>query len=99
MLATASAVSRANMATSDWLRRFDFDRLFWSTPAEVTNGGGDGVSIKLPATQQCVYDGLGERIVEDVLNVSASILDDQPPSFVWSADLRCFNGLSSPPIS
>lgn len=78
VLATASAVSRANMATSDWLRRFDFDRVFWSNPGEqgkkggeTRPSGGEGLG-NVPATQQSVYEGLGARIVEDALNVSAA---------------------------
>ncbi|CAM9143392.1 unnamed protein product [Laminaria digitata] len=72
VLATASAVSRANMATSDWLRPFDFDKVFWSpnesTPNEPSKGDGEDGSASVFSTQQSVYEGLGERIVEDVLN-------------------------------
>ncbi|CAM9475926.1 unnamed protein product, partial [Ectocarpus sp. 13 AM-2016] len=69
VLATASAVSRANMATSDWLRPFDFDRVFWSPPNQL-NGGRekDSAWTSERATQQTIYEVLGERIVEDVLN-------------------------------
>ncbi|CAM9625553.1 unnamed protein product, partial [Ectocarpus sp. 8 AP-2014] len=69
VLATASAVSRANMATSDWLRPFDFDRVFWSPPNQL-DGGGEKYSTwtNERATQQTIYEVLGERIVEDVLN-------------------------------
>lgn len=77
VLATASAVSRANMATSDWLRPFDFDKVFWSpnesTPNEPSKGDGDDGSASVFSTQQSVYEGLGERIVEDVLNVSGPV--------------------------
>lgn len=67
-------VSRANMTTADWLRPFDFDRVFWSTPSVANKaGGGDGNEegvASSPATQRSVYEGLGDRIVEDALNVS-----------------------------
>lgn len=74
MLATASAVSRANMATSDWLRRFDFDRVFWSTPSQpdIAREEEDGSANK-HATQESIFEGLGERIVEDALNVSYAV--------------------------
>lgn len=71
VLATASAVSRANMATSDWLRPFDFDRVFWSIPGQAIKDGEDSVASE-QATQQEIFEGLGEKIVEDVLNVSVS---------------------------
>ena len=76
VLATASAVSRANMTTSDWLRPFEFDKVFWSTPDQSTpnepnRGDGEDGSANVFSTQQSVFEGLGERIVEDVLNVSA----------------------------
>lgn len=80
VLATASAVSRANMATSDWLRRFDYDRVFWSHPQsrkDATDEGGSTVEEEgadIPATQGSVYEGLGERIVDDAINVSANRL-------------------------
>lgn len=68
------------MATSDWLRPFDFDRVFWSTPNEPNNtpnestkGDGEQGSVNEFSTQQSVYEGLGERIVEDVLNVSGQV--------------------------
>lgn len=54
------------MATSDWLRPFDFDRVFWSNSTEESSA-----SLDLPATQQTLYEGLGAKIVEDVMNVSA----------------------------
>lgn len=73
VIATASAVSRANMATSDWLRPFDFDRVFWSAPSEPNTGNGEDGSANGFSTQQSVYEGLGERIVEDVLNVSGQV--------------------------
>lgn len=64
------------MATSDWLRPFDFDKVFWSapdgsTPNEASKNDGEDGSANEFSTQQSVYEGLGERIVEDVLNVSA----------------------------
>lgn len=64
------------MATSDWLRPFDFDKVFWSTPDQSTpneanKGDGEDGSATVISTQQSVFEGLGERIVEDVLNVSA----------------------------
>ncbi|CAM9186363.1 unnamed protein product, partial [Pylaiella littoralis] len=68
VLATASAVSRANMATADWLRPFDFDRVFWSTPSQTKGGSEEACSASERATQQSVFEGLGERIVQDVLN-------------------------------
>lgn len=74
VLATASAVSRANMATSDWLRPFDFDRVFWSIPGNTKKENGDGSLPSEQATQQTIFEGLGERIAEDVLNVSISAL-------------------------
>lgn len=70
VLATASAVSRANMATSDWLRPFDFDRVFWSIPGQAKKQAGEVSVASEQATQQNIFEGLGERIVEDVLNVS-----------------------------
>lgn len=70
VLATASAVSRANMATSDWLRPFDFDRVFWSMPDQATKEDEKGTLASEQATQQKIFEGLGERIVDDVLNVS-----------------------------
>lgn len=75
VLATASAVSRANMATSDWLRPFDFDRVFWSIPGQAKKGDGQGRVATEQATQQQIFEGLGERIVEDVLNVSMSAVE------------------------
>lgn len=74
VVATASAVSRANMATSDWLRPFDFDQVFWSAPGENRKAKGQEASAKSTATQRSVYEGLGERIVEDVLNVSRALV-------------------------
>lgn len=75
VVATALAVSRANMATSDWLRSFEFDRVFWSHPSG--NNDDDGRSVhssedrtSARATQQSVYEGLGRRIVDDAMNVS-----------------------------
>eukprot|EP00752_Nemacystus_decipiens_P007745 g6923.t2 len=67
VLATASAVSRANMATSDWLRPFDFDRVFWSIPGQAKEAGERSLAGE-EATQQHIFEGLGEKIVEDVLN-------------------------------
>lgn len=66
------------MATADWLRPFDFDRVFWSTPDESapnepSKDDGEEGSANVFSTQQSVYKGLGERIVEDVLNVSAPV--------------------------
>lgn len=80
VLATASAVSRANMTTSDWLRPFDFDRVFWSHgegPKSAGGSEGGGVEARgeyFVATQCTVYEGLGERIVEDAINVSVHTL-------------------------
>lgn len=75
VLATASAVSRANMATSDWLRPFDFDGVFWSIPDQSKKQDGEGSETGERATQQKIFEGLGERIVEDVLNVSISAVE------------------------
>lgn len=64
------------MATSDWLRSFDFDRVFWSTPGRPSKGAEEGKGNDLAseqATQQSVFKGLGEKIVEDALNVSQSV--------------------------
>jgi len=59
------------MATSDWLRRFDFDRVFWSTTSQGGNAQEEeGSSENKHATQESIFEGLGERIVEDALNVS-----------------------------
>lgn len=60
------------MDTADWLRPFDFDRVFWSTPSQTKEGSEECFASEL-ATQQSVFEGLGERIVEDVLNVSQVI--------------------------
>lgn len=64
------------MATSDWLRSFDFDRVFWSTPDKPSKGGEEGNNSGVAseqATQQSVFKGLGEKIVEEALNVSRSV--------------------------
>lgn len=58
------------MATSDWLRPFDFDRVFWSIPGQANKEDREGGLASEQATQQKIFEGLGERIVEDVLNVS-----------------------------
>lgn len=65
------------MATSDWLRRFDFDRVFWSMTSQGQGQGGkaqeEGSSENERATQESIFEGLGERIVEDALNVSRGL--------------------------
>lgn len=58
------------MATSDWLRPFDFDRVFWSIPGQANKGDEEDSVASERATQQKLFEGLGEKIVEDVLNVS-----------------------------
>lgn len=57
------------MATSDWLRPFDFDRVFWSIPGQAKKEAGEDSVASERATQQNIFEGLGKRIVEDVLNV------------------------------
>lgn len=71
VLATASAVSRANMATADWLRHFEFDRVVWScSRPNAEQQALVGVGQAAEGKQQAVYEAVGGRIVEDVLNVS-----------------------------
>lgn len=92
VLATASAVSRANMTTSDWLRPFDFDKVFWSrsSNAKVSKSAGSSEEGEMEArgedfmtTQNTVYEGLGERIVEDAVNVSqCPVSSIQYPRFI-----------------
>lgn len=70
MIATASVMNRANMGTSDLVRSFEFDQVFWSSPGETSVSEGSEAGGMRNATQQVVYEGLGERIVDDALNVS-----------------------------
>lgn len=64
------------MTTSDWLRPFDFDKVIWSNSSEAKAGdssgedGGNASGGSSPASQRSVYEALGERIVDDALNVS-----------------------------
>lgn len=88
------------MATSDWLRPFDFDRVFWSAPKQL-NGGGEEDSASAwtseRTTQQTIYQVLGERIVEDVLNVSQA-LDDRQRRACVCPTVAAQSGDSTPPL-
>lgn len=63
-------MNRANMGTSDWVRSFEFDQVFWSSLGETSLSEGSETGEMRNATQQVVYEGLGEKIVDDALNVS-----------------------------
>ncbi|CAM9336278.1 unnamed protein product, partial [Choristocarpus tenellus] len=69
VIATAAIVSQANMATFDWLRSFQFDRIFGATKGSrpgTAEGGGKKL-LDVAGAQEKLYKELGEPIVEHAL--------------------------------